>query len=544
MKSRQRHVQSELGRSWLLFALAMIAALLGAAQPQQPERSGWVARTDYWTITWDEFSRRYSTLLTGTGSQDHPTLREALLDNLINENLLLRNDPEAVGSWRQANMETVERIRNQALLAYLKDHDIYAARHLYARTVEEARELLALLRSGVTFETLASQIFTDSTLRNSGGFLGYFSWGDMDPAFEDAAYRLQVGEISEPIATASGYSIIRVDDRIPHPLLTENQFIQRRAHVERVVRIRKKRPAERSYLQAVLPAKSVAFHPDGLRSVSYALQRPVPEAVRMGSASGPCVTLPDRMVRCEEIIRLLSRLPADQRMEITSHESLRAAIRGVILQERLLRIAQEKGYDTVDVVREAMQRGEESLYLRSRLQEIVTNADVSDEDLHRYYEQQLPDFMTESEMQVQELIVGRKELADSLKMLLDRGFDLADLARRFSLRRSTGEQGGTLPSAPLSRYGGMRDLLWQAPLGAIIGPVPIGEAIGLFRVVSRHEGHPRSFPEAKNQVLRMVQFERQRTILTSHFDDIRRRVPVTIDRPRLMTTPLVGASPE
>lgn len=551
-------------RTLLLFITGAGVALIGAAQPISSERSGWVARTEQWTISWNEFSGRYKSFLAATGSRDNPTLRETVLDNLVNEMLLLRNDSESLGSWRQIHGEDVDRVRDQALLAYVKDQEVFAritvsekeareafsrsheqiaARHLYARTESEAQELLSLVRSGVSFETLARQTFTDSTLRNSGGFLGYFSWGDMDPAFEDAAFQLQVGQISDPVATATGYSIIRVEGRLPHPLLTENQFLQRRAHVERVVRIRKRRPAERAYLESVLPSTSITFHPEALRTVAFSLQRPSSEADQGKSSSGPCVTLPERVVSCDEVIRSLSRLPAEQRMRITSDETLRSAIRGILLQERLLKIAHTKGYDTVDVVREAMDRSEHAMFFRLRVQQIVMDAEVKDEDLRSYYEEHLSSFKTENEMQVRELIVGRKELADSLKGLIDRGADFAELAGRFSLRRSSGGQGGMLPTAPVSRYGALSDLLWNAPIGSLLGPIPIGEALGLFLVFSRHEGHVRSFTEVKDHVRRLVQFEHQRTILSSHFDGIKRRVPVTIDRSRLMTTALNGVSP-
>ena len=62
------------------------------------------------------------------------------------------------------------------------------ARHLYARTREQADRLYARLQAGETFEDLAREGFADSVLAARGGSVGYFEFDEMDPAFEDAAF--------------------------------------------------------------------------------------------------------------------------------------------------------------------------------------------------------------------------------------------------------------------------------------------------------------------------------------------------------------------
>ena len=59
-----------------------------------------------------------------------------------------------------------------------------SVRHLFASTEEEANNLYKLLQNESDFKILAKQVFTDTTLQNNG-YLWYFSWGDMDTAFED-----------------------------------------------------------------------------------------------------------------------------------------------------------------------------------------------------------------------------------------------------------------------------------------------------------------------------------------------------------------------
>lgn len=58
-----------------------------------------------------------------------------------------------------------------------------------------------------SFAELASK-YSDCSSAKKGGDLGPFTRGAMQPLFEDAAFALKVGELSEPVHTASGVHII------------------------------------------------------------------------------------------------------------------------------------------------------------------------------------------------------------------------------------------------------------------------------------------------------------------------------------------------
>ncbi|MBI4811027.1 MAG: peptidylprolyl isomerase, partial [Ignavibacteriales bacterium] len=182
-------------------------------------------------ISINTFSDRYLNYLNATGIKDQLSTRKAILNNMINETLLLKYDDNTSILNNRNYLSEIVWAKKQAALAYLKNQEIYAkititdaelrqaferaneklaARHLYTETEEEAYNLYQLLQVGIDFNFLAKQVFTDSVLRNNGGYLGYFSWGDMDPAFEDAAYTLNIGEVSPPVKTAYGYSIIKL----------------------------------------------------------------------------------------------------------------------------------------------------------------------------------------------------------------------------------------------------------------------------------------------------------------------------------------------
>ena len=87
------------------------------------------------------------------------------------------------------------------------------ARHILVESKEKARELFEKVAYGTDFAELAKQHSKDPGSKDQGGDLGYFSKGQMVPQFEEAAFKLQKGEVSQPFETQFGWHIIKVDDR-------------------------------------------------------------------------------------------------------------------------------------------------------------------------------------------------------------------------------------------------------------------------------------------------------------------------------------------
>jgi peptidyl-prolyl cis-trans isomerase D len=75
-----------------------------------------------------------------------------------------------------------------------------------------AEALRAQLGEGADFAALAGSESDDPGSAESGGDLGFFGRGVMDPAFESAAFELAVDEISTPVRSAFGYHLIQVTD--------------------------------------------------------------------------------------------------------------------------------------------------------------------------------------------------------------------------------------------------------------------------------------------------------------------------------------------
>jgi foldase protein PrsA len=84
------------------------------------------------------------------------------------------------------------------------------ARHILVSSKEKADSIKKQLDKGADFATLAKKNSTDTATAAKGGDLGWFGAGEMDSAFEAAAYKLKKNEISDPVKTSYGYHIIQL----------------------------------------------------------------------------------------------------------------------------------------------------------------------------------------------------------------------------------------------------------------------------------------------------------------------------------------------
>jgi peptidyl-prolyl cis-trans isomerase C len=129
-------------------------------------------------------------------------LRDAFFDTGINATVT-EADAKKVFDERISNLKPEQEVR---------------ARHILVDTVDEAKAIAERLNKGEDFAALAKEKSKDENAE--GGDLGFFARGQMLKPFEDAAFALDVGKISEPVQTQFGWHIIRVEEKRDRPLPT------------------------------------------------------------------------------------------------------------------------------------------------------------------------------------------------------------------------------------------------------------------------------------------------------------------------------------
>lgn len=124
------------------------------------------------------------------------------------------------------------------------------ASHILVETEDKANEIAEELDKGLSFEQGAAKYSTCPS-KDEGGKLGEFGRGQMVKEFEDAAFAMETGTISDPVKSQFGYHIIYVEDKTP---ASEKTFEEARNDVlNQVTRTRQ----QEKYLKKVNKLKEV-----------------------------------------------------------------------------------------------------------------------------------------------------------------------------------------------------------------------------------------------------------------------------------------------
>jgi peptidyl-prolyl cis-trans isomerase C len=202
--------------------------------------------------------------LVAQGQQDSPQLQQAVREELVNREILMQeaaregiaNQPDVKAQIAVAQQTVVLRalIENFVKAHPVTDAEVKARydelvkqngggkelhlHHILVDNEQQAKDLIAKIKGGASFEDLAKQYSKDPGSGKNGGDLDWSSPSAYVPEFGAAASKLKKGEVTpEPVKTQFGWHIIRMDDSrevAPPPLEQVQKQISQQIQQEKL----------------------------------------------------------------------------------------------------------------------------------------------------------------------------------------------------------------------------------------------------------------------------------------------------------------------
>ncbi len=144
---------------------------------------------------------------------------------------------------KKAVTEEAKKKTYDEFVAQSKPETEVHARHILVDSEAKAKEIAAKAKAGADFAKLAKENSKDSA--EDGGDLGYFTKDQMVPEFADAAFKLDKGQVSDPVKTQFGWHVIKVEDKRQKPVPSYeqvsdqiDQFLIRKSQSDLVTKLR------------------------------------------------------------------------------------------------------------------------------------------------------------------------------------------------------------------------------------------------------------------------------------------------------------------
>ncbi len=217
--------------------------------------------------------------------------------------------------------------------------------------VELAADLAERIRGGADFAELAGEHSDDRGTAAEGGDLGFFEQGEMVAGFEEAAFALEPGEVSDPVRTPFGVHVIRVEERETPSLDEVRDQFRERVQTQRVL------SAESLYV-AGLPRLETIEVREGAVDALRELAEDPDRTLSRRAASRELVRYEGGGVTAREIQEFIRHRPPGIRgqIEAAPDEQLEGFLQDLGRTELLVEAAREAGHAPSEAARDTIAR--------------------------------------------------------------------------------------------------------------------------------------------------------------------------------------------
>ena len=452
--------------------------------------------------------------------------------------------------------EILSRFINDQMLReiYDKQAEEIKARHIMIRVMNKdslpeveatQKRIVAIaqkIKAGADFAEVAKDSSEDLSSNQNGGDLGYFQWGRMVDEFQEAAFKMKVGEVSEPVLSSYGWHLIKIEDRRPVP--NRKPFEEQKAEMEQQAQRmmgEKLREASLAYMDSLKKARGMQYD-DAIIDMVLGKLNDVAAPKSENLFDGFTIEEKEKVVArydggtvtVDSLGRFISANPRAR--SFPDRKSLTDVVDGILIPQLLRDKARQEGIYDLPPIKTAIREAQEAMMVR---QAEKVNVDdqlkLSDEDMMAYFEKHKAEYMTEAERTVREIFIydNEKKAKEAAAQAL-RGGDFVALVKKYNEKKTTQSTDGLLKSFNSKTNGDMgKEAFKLAKVGDVAGPIKMGSNYSIIKLEEILPPRQKTFGEAKNQITTTLKKDKRTEIRTAWLDGVRKRNTVKIYKDKL-----------
>ncbi len=387
-----------------------------------------------------------------------------------------------------------------------------ASRTRSDRTKVEALALMGQINNrlskGESFEDLANEFTDDPSGKENGGDLGWFGWGKMVGPFQETAFNLNPGDVSDVVETDFGFHIIKLEakreiDR--GDFEAEKSSLKQQASREKSAELGQ---VANKFLEDQKKAAGFEIITENVHEFfmvfdgSSVKKDPIDEMLKKLNFQPPMFKLNGEDLGTDWLVAEFKMIDGGQKPRFTSENQFLGIIDQIVTQNLIISYGYDNKYDQdEDFAGKIDGLVERYAYDAFVAKEINSDLTPSEEELTAFYDANKAEkYMDKKKVLVREVFVKDSLFAVTLKKRLDAGELLEKLALRYTERKATKEGGGMLPAFQEGRYGSMGKKAFTMEVGDIAGPIKLGNGYSIIQMEEIIPEGPKPYSKVKGRV--------------------------------------------
>jgi len=411
-----------------------------------------------------------------------------------------------------------------------------------------AEKYYAIVLEGVDFDSLAKAVSEDVTTAQRGGDLGYFAWGKMVDEFQEAAFALKVGEISEIIESEYGFHIIKMVDRRQNkdvaPFEQEEENI--RMNLRRVYQ-QELGAAAGAYLEELKEEAGLWFDYANIQKILDKVSDPsVPRNQDYFSnfneeeRNWTIATIHSDTITVSKLAAETSKGgPPNWR----DQKTIVQAVERIFLPDMLGDRASAKGLYNHENVKDVYKASAEMEMIRAvENKQVAEKIESNDDILHDYYKDHPNDFQIDGTVEVQEIYILVKgedskdeAYAEMVAKKAKSGQNFTKLVTKYNDRKSSLGREGKIGPITNKQYGAMGKAAFELEIGEIAGPIKMGaRGYSIIKLLDKTPARVKPFDDCRPLVERAYKAQKTTELREAWMADLESQYAVTILDDKLM----------
>ncbi len=243
-------------------------------------------------------------------------------------------------------------------------------------------------------------------------------------------------------------------------------------------------------------------------------------------------TIDKENITMEEFNKELDKIPMNMKMAMASESGKKDFLNNLVVKKLLLREAgKNKIEDDNDFQTQLLDIKNQLLITSLLKKKIVSNSQLSDEEVKKYYEENKDKFKKENEINTRHILLKTEEEAKQIKEKIKNGEDFIELARQYSIDPNAKTTGGELGFHPkgtiLPEYEEAAFKL--AKVGQISGIVKTQYGYHIIRLEGVKPPAYVSFDEVKDFIKQQMVQEKQKELIDNYIEELKKSAKITIN---------------